>query len=221
MQQLEAPHPALLRRRRRGRRLPGRPPARPGWASPGSAGSWAVLTTPWSACWPSPAPATPSAASSASAARLCPGSSSSQTLDGFAFDVEVLYLARRLGLTVRDFPRGLELPGAQQGPRAHRPSVYDLGPPAPPLAPPGGVSVGGAPPPVHPSISLRTNGLPGPHERAPAPPRRASPFSPGGEKVRMRGTMLPPTPPFILPISPFDFPQGRLRTNGTARPGSP
>ena len=27
-----------------------------------------------------------------------------QTLDGFAFDVEVLYLARRLGLTVREFP---------------------------------------------------------------------------------------------------------------------
>ena len=27
-----------------------------------------------------------------------------QTLDGFAFDVEVLYLARRLGLTIREFP---------------------------------------------------------------------------------------------------------------------
>ena len=37
-------------------------------------------------------------------AEVVPNLFQRQTIDGFAFDVEVLYLARRLGLTVREFP---------------------------------------------------------------------------------------------------------------------
>ena len=66
--------------------------------------SWAASSIAWSRRWPCPVSRIRSVASRPSAAEAARAIFERQRIDGFGFDVEILYLARRLGYPIRVEP---------------------------------------------------------------------------------------------------------------------